>query len=109
MGHPEQKSNMKLVYNENFDRIKYQCKGDLLRTKNSFCVRFPVSLALKMGFGTEAFNTNDKNMTKWKNLSYLAPNTIVLYENLKQMYVYCDVVEPQMVGSNALKLLSVAP
>lgn len=32
-------------------------------------------------------------------------------ENLKQMcmYVYCDIVEPQVVGSNALKLLRVVP
>lgn len=109
MGHPEQKSNMKLVYYENFDRIEYQYNGELLRTKNPFSVRFPVSLALKMGFGTKAFNTNDESMTKWINVTYLAPNTIDLYENLKQMYVYCDVVEPQMVGSNALKLLRVVP
>lgn len=46
MGHPEQKSNMKLVYYENFDRIEYQYNGELLRTKNPFSVRFPVSLAL---------------------------------------------------------------
>ena len=42
-------------------------------------------------------------MTTWLNVSYLVPITIDLYENLKQMYVYCDVIEPQMVGSNALK------
>lgn len=86
MGHPEQKSNMKLVYYENFDRIEYQYNGELLRTKNPFSVRLPVSLALKMGFGTKAFNTNDESMTKWINVTYLAPNTIDLYENLKQMY-----------------------
>ena len=40
-------------------------------------------------------------------VSYLDPNTIDLYENLKQMYIYCDVIEPQMEGSNALKLLRV--
>lgn len=62
-----------------------------------------------MGFATKAFSTNDENMTKWINVTYFAPNTIDLYENSKQMYVYCDVVEPQMVGSNALKLLRVVP
>lgn len=109
MGHPEQKNNIKLVYYENFDRIEYQYNGDLLRTKNPLCVRFPVFLALKMRFATKAFNTNDENMTKWINVTYFAPNTIDLYENLKQMYVYCDVVESQMVGSNAFKLLRVVP
>lgn len=51
----------------------------------------------------------DKKMTKWLNVKYLAPNNIDLFENLKQMYAYCDIIEPQMVGSNALKLLRVVP
>ena len=28
-----------------------------------------------------------------------------LYLNLKELYVYCDIIEPQMVGGNILKLL----
>ena len=32
-----------------------------------------------------------------------------LYENMKSMYVYCDIVDPQIVGSNELKLLRVVP
>lgn len=39
----------------------------------------------------------------------LNPNTNDLYENLKQMNVYCVVIDPQMVGSNALILLRVVP
>ena len=30
-----------------------------------------------------------------------------LYLNLKQKFIYCDVIEPQVVGFNALKLLRV--
>ena len=43
------------------------------------------------------------------NVSYLNPYTNNLYENLKQMYVYCVVIEIQMVGSNSLILLRVVP
>ena len=110
LGHPDQQTNMRLVYYEEFDRIEYQYNGKLLRNKNPFCVRFPLSLAYKLGFGRKTVPPlNSENMTTWLNVSYLAPNTIDLYENLKQMYVYCDVIEPQMVGSNALKLLRVVP
>lgn len=48
-------------------------------------------------------------MTKWINVKYLAPNNIDLFENLKQMYVYCDIIEPQMVRFNTLQLLRVVP
>lgn len=57
--------------------------------------------------GTKVSFAIDQNMTKWLNVKYLAPNNIELFENLKQMYVYCDIIEPQMVGSNALKLFRV--
>ena len=40
---------------------------------------------------------------------FISPNTLDLYKNLKQMYVYCYVIEPQMVGSNALTLPRVIP
>ena len=43
------------------------------------------------------------------NVSYLNPNTNDLYDNLKQMNVYCVVIDPKMVGSNALILLRVVP
>lgn len=62
-----------------------------------------------MGFGTKAFLLlkEEEDITRWINVKYLAPNNIDLFENLKQMYVYCDIIEPQMVGSNALKLFRV--
>jgi hypothetical protein len=51
----------------------------------------------------------NKFNTKWINENYLRKNTIDLYENLKSMCVYCDIVDPQIVGSNELKLLRVVP
>ena len=48
-------------------------------------------------------------MSKWFNVTHLAINNPDLQENLKQMYVYCDIIDPQIVGSNALKLLRVIP
>lgn len=64
-----------------------------------------------MGFGNKAFLLleEEEDMTKWINVKYFAPNNIDLFENLKQMYVYCDIIEPQRVGSNALKSLRVVP
>lgn len=64
-----------------------------------------------MGFGTKAFLLlkEEEDITRWINVKYLAPNNIGLFENLKQMYAYCDIIEPQMVGSKALKLLRVGP
>lgn len=107
---PEEKNNMQLVYHDKFDRIEYQYNGNAMRQNHPFCIRFPIPLALKMGFGTKAFRLlKDEDMTKWINVKYFAPNNIDLFENLKQMYVYCDIIEPQMVGSNALKLLRVVP
>jgi hypothetical protein len=47
--------------------------------------------------------------TKWINVNYLANNTMDLYENLKSMYVYCDIVDPKIMGSNELKPLRVVP
>lgn len=107
---PEEKNNMQLAYHDTFDRIEYQYNGNSMRRHHPFCIRFPVPLALKMGFGAKAFGLlKGEDMTKWINVKYLAPNNIDLFENLKQMYVYCDIIEPQMVGSNALKLLRVVP
>lgn len=121
------------VYDNVYDRVIYQIDGSVLRTKNLMCVRFPISLAYKLGFGGKAFFSKDDpdvvkflkkafqegrhldedelefKVTRWLNVNYLAPNSIDLYENLRQMYIYCDIVESQIVGSNALKLLRVIP
>lgn len=121
------------VYDKVYDRVIFQIDGNALRAKNLMCVRFPVSLAYKLGFGDKAFlNKDDPQVakylektfikgghlsedeidfksTKWLNVNYLAPNSIDLYENLRQMYIYCDIVESQIVDSNALKLLRVIP
>lgn len=46
-------------------------------------------------------------MSVWINVSHMAVHTRDLHENLKQMYRYCNVVEPQVVGSDVLNLLRV--
>ena len=103
----DQKS-MKLVYYETYDRVMYEINEKML---TPLCIRFPTSLAYKLGIdGQKVFLQNDtENMTKWINISYLGNSTVDLYENLKSMYVYCDLIQPQTVGSNALKLLRVVP
>lgn len=48
-------------------------------------------------------------MSLWINVTHMAVHTPYMHENVKQMYVYFDIVEPQVVGSNAFKLLRVVP
>lgn len=124
---------IRFVYDNTYNRVLFQVNGSALRTKNLMCVRLPIALAYKLGFGHKAFFTKDDpdvvefvkqaflegrhldeddiefKSTRWLTVNYLAPNTIDLYENLRQMYIYCDIVESQIVGSNALKLLRVIP
>lgn len=132
---PEEDFGIQLAYDKIYDRILYQVNGKNFRQVNLMCVRFPLSLAYKMGFNQKAlfvkenaevakFLTADLlygkakqqrdellglGHSRWLNINYLAPNNIDLFENLKRMYVYCDIVEPQIVGSNALQLLRVIP
>lgn len=123
-----------MAHDKTFDRLEYQFNGKKLREECIFAVRFPMSLAYKFGFEENSFllgltkmwknffymldfmgsvRRNAKNLhlghTKWLNVSYLPPYSIDLSENLKQLFLYCDIVEPQIVGSNLLKLMRVIP
>ncbi|XP_056021035.1 uncharacterized protein LOC130054653 isoform X1 [Ostrea edulis] len=108
MGNPKDESFMKLVNFEKYERIMYQFKGKALK-KIPLCVRFPTSLAYMLGMDSQKLILPNELETKWINVTYLGNNTTNVYENLKFMYVYCDVVNPQVVGSNKLKLLRVVP
>lgn len=47
------------VYDKIYDRVIFQIDGSALRTKNLMLVRFPASLAYKLGFGEKALFTRD--------------------------------------------------
>jgi hypothetical protein len=108
LGNPREISNMKLVYYLDNDRVMYQLSGPSLR-KTPFGIRFHKTLAYKLEMGSDKLILPNEANTKWNNVNYLGNNTMDLYENLKSMYVYCDIVDPQIVGSNELKLLRVVP
>ena len=108
LGDPREKSSMKLTYFDKYDRVMYQFKGKLLR-KTPLCIRFPTPLSYKLGMDSQKLMIPNDSLPKWINVTYLANKTTDLYENLKSMYFYCDIVNPQVVGSNALKLLRVVP
>jgi hypothetical protein len=108
LGNPKEISNMKLVYYQDYDRVMYQLNGPSLRT-TPMGIRFPKTLAYKLGMDSDKLILPNEPNTKWLNVNYLGNNTMDLYENMKSMYVYCDIVDPQMVGSNELKLLRVVP
>jgi hypothetical protein len=101
------KTKMQLVYSTDYDRVEYQFSGK--KSSVPLSVRFPKTLAFKLGVDSEKLIIPDESMTKWINVSYLGNTTIDLYENLKSMYVYCDIIDPQIVGSNELKLIRVVP
>jgi hypothetical protein len=75
----------------------------------TFGIRFPKTLAYKLGMDSDKLILPNEVNTKWINVNYLGNNTMDLYENLKSMYVYCDIVDPQIVRSNESKLLRVVP
>lgn len=126
---------MQFVHNQTFDRVEYEFNGTPLIRNCIFAVRLPMSLAYKFGFEEKSLfiESNqdvkeflalarfqgdnvaryDKNVhlghTKWLNVSYHPPYTADLSQNLKQLFIYCDIVEPQIIGSNQLKLLRVIP
>lgn len=120
-----EENNMQFLHNKTFDRFEYQLNG---RRECVFGIRFPMSLAYKFGFGENSLfvlsnkdvekfllhgrfyrdlaSEYDKNLhlghTKFLNVNYHPPYSTDLFENLKQLYVYCDIVVPQIVGTNAL-------
>jgi hypothetical protein len=96
---------MKLVYYPAYDRVMYQLGGTTLR-KTPLAIRFPKTLAYKLGMDSNKLILPNEATTNWINVNYLANNTMDLYENLKSMYVYFDIVDPQIMGSNELKLMS---
>jgi hypothetical protein len=93
---------MKLVYYSAYDRVM-SFSGTRLG------IRFPMTLPYNLGMDSDKLILPNKPTTKWINVNYLANNTMDLYESLKSMYVYCDIVDPQIVGSNELKLMRVVP
>jgi hypothetical protein len=108
LGNPREISNMKLVYYLDYNCVMYQLSGPSLR-KTPFGIRFPKTLAYKLGMNSNKLILPNEATTKRINMNYLGNNTMDLYENLKSMYVYCDIVDPQIVGSNELKLPRVMP
>jgi hypothetical protein len=108
LGSLQEISNMILVYYPEYNRVMYQLSRPSLR-KTHFGIRFPKTLSYKLGMDSDKLILPNEPTTKWINLNYLGNNTMDMYENLKSMYVYCDIVDPQIVGSNKLKLLRVIP
>lgn len=116
LGDPKENTEIKLVYSKHSERITYVQEGKRMIENFPFAIRFPVDLAYKLGMGEKAFDIFDYSFfhpsgvySKWINVEYSFPHIVDLYLNMKQKYVYCDVAEPQIVGSNALKLLRVIP
>ena len=104
----EEGNNLILVYHPEYDRVEYQFNGRTLRA-TPMCIRFPTTLAYKLGLDSDKMILGHETMTKWINVNYLGNTTMDVYDNLKAMYVYCDIVDPQVVGTNKLKLLRVVP
>ena len=124
LGGLEGPTEMKLEYSRNTKKIKYIRRGKQFYSEHPYSIRFPAALGYKLGFGPEAFLQGDDALgdyelgglkegetfiphTRWLNVDYSAPNVVDLYDNLHEKYVYCDIIDSQLVGGNSLKLLKV--
>ena len=124
LGGKSESTEMKLVYTRSSKKVKYLMRGKTFAKEHPYAVRFAEALGYKLGFGPEAFLHGDAAVgdyelgglhggrtfiphTRWLNVDYFAPNIVDLYDNLHEKYVYCDIIDSQLVGGNALKLLKV--
>lgn len=119
------KTEFKFEFDPLTKKVKYITSDPVLKEKYPFAIRIAQSLAHKLGFGPELDlvgpdareAVDDYEIfqggegfrrvphCKWININYHGPHAADLYQNLKELYVYCDIIEPQMVGGNVLKLL----
>ena len=130
-------TKMELAYDRNTKKMRYFHHGTSFlkehpyavrfaesMEEHPYAVRFAESMGYKMGFGQDAILPADfiqrdlegwrpypgltpVRHTRWLNVNYETPNTEDLYNNLHEKYVYCDSIESQLVGGDALKLLKV--
>jgi hypothetical protein len=77
LGNPKEISNMKLVYYPEYDRVMYRLSGPSLRT-TPFGIRFPKTLAYKLGMDSDKLILLNEVNTKWINVNYLGNNTMDL-------------------------------
>lgn len=62
----EEQSSIQLVYDKIYDRVLYQVNGSSFREQNLMCIRFPISLAYKLGFGEKSiFTKRDPEVKKF--------------------------------------------
>ena len=74
VGNPREISNMKLVYYSDYDRVMYQLSGPSLRT-TPLAIRFPNTLAYKLGMDGDKLMIPNEIDTKWINVNYLGNHT----------------------------------
>ena len=119
-------TKMELAYDRNTKKMRYFHHGNSFIKEHPYAIRFAESMGYKMGFGQDGFMPasyegwkNDLEgwgpypglthvrHTRWLNVNYEFPNTVDLFDNLHEKYIYCDVIESQLVGGDAVKLLKV--
>lgn len=57
------------------------------------CICFFMFLVYKLGLDSDKMILGDEIMMKWINVNYLGNMIMDVYDNLKVMYVYCDIVD----------------
>ena len=103
---PSHNNSIKLNYDSKLDRFKIEFKGKSIYTV-PFCMRFPSLLGYKLGF--EASDMVPGDMTKWIDVSYMPRYPPDLKIGMSALYMYSNLTESQIVGSQALQLLRVVP
>ena len=102
---PSHKNTIKLRYDSAQNRFVVEFKGRSIYTV-PFCLRFPSLLGYKLGFETTDML---EGMTKWIDVSHMPRYPPELNIGMSAIYVYSNIAECQIVGSQSLPLLRVVP
>ena len=94
------------MYSPTYNRVKLEFSGPTIGDKNLYGILLCNRLAHLLGFHREV----PEGYTEvWFQATLMAKVSADLYMGMSALYVYSDVVEPQIVGSQNLQLLRIVP
>ena len=102
----EEVNQILFVYSPTYNRVQLEFSGPTIGDKHLYGIRLCNRLAHLLGFHREV----PKGYTEvWFQATQMAKVSADVYMGMSALYVYSDVVEPQIVGSQNLQLLRIVP
>ena len=103
---PPNPNKVRLTYNTSYNRVALEFTGATINTIHFYYIRFCNRLALQLGFLT---TQHGRDPTAWLRTNTLAPVPPDVYMGMSGLYLYSDVVQTQIVGSQNLQLMRIIP